>query len=476
MRCRARVKAGIGALSALLLGVLASAGYAQRGAAPSDGLRRGPSLPGGPVQPNVLVILGDDFGWLDLERVATPNLDGLAARGMTFRRSYAFPVCSPTRYGLHFGRYPRRDGIGDGVSPGLPGPDNPAPPLALDSLAEVLRLSPRGPTHTALFGKWHLGTNELDDGPDPDWGPYDFGALTPNLQGFERWFGSQGNLADYSAWTSITDGVIAPTTEYASAAVLREFLAWWPAQTGPRFAFVAFHNAHADFHVPPPELLPPGYPTPRGNRAKFEAMLASLDVLLGRLLEVVDLSNTYVFFLSDNGTPPGVALEDCPPHPWDPFTPFDCTKLTAFEPGIRVPLFVAGPDVPPGTETQALVSCVDLMATVCALVGDSAPGEDSVSFAPTLRDPSLSPRRYLFSEIFGEFPLSLGGSAMKQESAAVGARYKLHRFNGVEKLYDLALDPREAAPLDLDDPALAQDLAELRAVLADPLDRALQVR
>jgi arylsulfatase A-like enzyme len=463
-------------LSALVLFVvslLASVSAAQR-AVPRGDPRPGSEVGVPSSQPNVLIILGDDFNWTDFDSVDTPNLDGLAGQGMTFRRSYVFPVCSPTRYGALFGRYPRRDGIGEIVSFELPGPDNPTPPLELTSLAEVLRLSPRGRTFTGIFGKWHLGANPMFGGRDPDFGPYNFGALTPNLQGFDRWFGSIGNLQDYNAWMSVEDGVFAPSTEYASGAVLREFLEWWPAQAGPRFAYVAFHNAHADYHTPPPELLPPGYPAPPGQRKEFEAMIASLDFMVGRMLEVVDLSDTYVFFLTDNGSPRGVSIDDCPPRPGEPFNPFDCAKHTVFEPGIRVPLIVAGPEVVPGTESQALVSCVDLMATVCELLDVPSPGEDSVSFASTLRDPTLSARRYVFSEIFGEFDLFIGGPAMKNELAAIGERFKLRRINGVEKLYDLLLDPREAFPVPLSEPSVAQELAELRAVLEDPLDRALQ--
>lgn len=426
-----------------------------------------------PPPPSVLVILGDDFNWTDLESVATPNLDVLAARGMTFSRAYAFPVCSPTRYALLFGRYPRRDGIGDIIQFAPPGPDNPTPPLELVSLPESLHTA-RVWFETAMFGKWHLGANPFFDDREPDIGPLNFGAFTPNLQGFGTWFGSMGNLADYFAWNSVVNGVFVPSSEYATLALVRAFEAWWQAHPGPRFAYVALHNAHAEYHAPPAELLPAGYPTPVGRREEFEAMLVSMDLLLGRLLASVDLASTYVFFLSDNGTPRGVSIEDCPPRPSELFNPFDCAKHTVFEPGVRVPFFAAGPDVLPGTQSAALVSCVDLMATIGELAGVPAPGEDSVSFAPTLRDPSRSSRRFVHTEIFGEFEQFNGTPAFKAEAAAIGARYKLRRINGTEKLFDLLADPREATPLPLAEPSLASELEALRAVLDAPLDRSLQ--
>lgn len=446
-----------------------------RGAnAPLRGKDVGVSLAQGP---NVLVILGDDFNWTDFDSVPTPNLDQLATQGMTFARAYAMPVCSPTRAALLFGRYPRRDGIGDIVTLEPPGPDNPTPSLDLFSLPECLRAHPDGDYRSAIFGKWHLGSNVFYDGdPAPDFGPYDWGAITPRLHGFDSWYGSMGNLRDYSSWTSVVNGAYVPSTEYAERFVLDKFLSWWHTPRGPKFAYVAFHNAHANYHAPPPDLLPPGYPTPVGARQEFEAMIVSLDLMIGRMLAEVDLTNTYVFFLSDNGSPLGVSIDDCPPRPSEPFTPFECGKHTVFEPGVRVPMIVAGPDVVPGSESQALVSCVDLMATVCELVGVPSLGEDSVSFRPSLLDPTFSARRMLFTEIFGEFPLFIGGNAMKFESAAIGQRYKLRRINGVETLYDLALDPREAAPISVNDPAFASQVAELRAVLDDPLERSLQTR
>jgi len=426
--------------------------------------------------PNVLVILGDDFGWTDLETVPTPNLDGLARRGMTFRRAYTFPICSPSRYGLLFGRYPRRDGIGSTVSQLPPGPDNPTPPLGLVSLAESVRLTPAGRYQTAIFGKWHLGVNELYDDALPDVGPFNFGALTPRWQGFDRWFGSMANLRDYESWTSVSDGVFAPSTEYEPRALLREFKRFWSTRQGPKFAYMAFHGAHAAYHVPPADMLPPGYPTPVTTREQFEAMIASLDWMIGEMLASVELENTYVFFLPDNGSPRGVSIEDCPPRPWEPFQPFECAKHTVFEPGIRLPLLVSGPDVVPDSETNAVVSIVDLMATIDELVGVPPQGDDSISFRPTLLDPTQSPRRVAFSEIFGVYDLFIGGEAHKEESAAIGDRYKLRRINGVETLYDLELDPREGVRLPLSDPAYAAILADLRAVLDDPLDRTRQVR
>ena len=71
-----------------------------------------------PAKPNILFILADDLGWSDTTLYGTtrfyetPNIQRLAARGMTFRNAYAAnPLCSPTRASIMTGLYPARIGI-----------------------------------------------------------------------------------------------------------------------------------------------------------------------------------------------------------------------------------------------------------------------------------------------------------------------------------------------------------------------------
>ena len=63
-------------------------------------------------RPNIVLILADDLGYGDLRcfnpgsKIATPNLDRLAAQGMRFTDAHAgSAVCTPTRYGILTGRY-----------------------------------------------------------------------------------------------------------------------------------------------------------------------------------------------------------------------------------------------------------------------------------------------------------------------------------------------------------------------------------
>ncbi|HEY6413756.1 MAG TPA: sulfatase-like hydrolase/transferase [Edaphobacter sp.] len=70
-------------------------------------------------KPNIIVILGDDVGWGDLgvygggegRGIPTPNLDRMAAEGMTFFSFYGQPSSTPGRAAVMTGRNPNRSGM-----------------------------------------------------------------------------------------------------------------------------------------------------------------------------------------------------------------------------------------------------------------------------------------------------------------------------------------------------------------------------
>ena len=121
--------------------------------------------------PNFVFIMADDLGYADVASygrpdVATPNIDGLAAKGVRFLQAYAnSAVCSATRTALITGRYQYRLAVGleeplAAASPpgtGLP-PNHPSLPSLLRKIGY----------QSALLGKWHLGRL-------PDFGPLQSG-------------------------------------------------------------------------------------------------------------------------------------------------------------------------------------------------------------------------------------------------------------------------------------------------------------
>ncbi len=141
-------------------------------------------------QPNIIVILVDDMGWMDLscqgsDYYRTPAIDRLATEGLRFTNGYAAcAVCSPTRAALQSGRYPHRVGVTDWIRSrfqrgriGTPdknptayvGGKNRAflcPPnpywMEHEEITIAEALKSRG-YQSGYIGKWHLG--------DPAWFP-----------------------------------------------------------------------------------------------------------------------------------------------------------------------------------------------------------------------------------------------------------------------------------------------------------------
>ena len=67
-------------------------------------------------QPNVLIIMADDCTYNDLplyggQNAKTPNINRLAAQGLTFNRAYlGVAMCQPSRAELFSGQYAMRNG------------------------------------------------------------------------------------------------------------------------------------------------------------------------------------------------------------------------------------------------------------------------------------------------------------------------------------------------------------------------------
>src|SRR5437660_2610396 len=108
--------------------------------------------------PNIVYLLCDDLGYGDVKglnpdgKIATPNMDRLAAAGMIFTDAHSSSsVCSPTRYGILTGRYNWRSRLKSGVLGGL------SPPLIEPGRLTVPAFLKQHGYRTACIGKWHLG-------------------------------------------------------------------------------------------------------------------------------------------------------------------------------------------------------------------------------------------------------------------------------------------------------------------------------
>ena len=353
--------------------------------------------------PNVLLILADDLGYRDLgfmgaTEIETPNLDRLAAEGVRFESGYvAHPVCAPSRAGLLTGRYPARFGM-DGNLGYAPFDPHEGLPVGETTFVESLRAAGY---RTGMVGKWHLGAA-------PEFLPRvrGFEEFTGFLDGVHYYWGRDIDAGDPSA------GARAPITadgipvrlradEYLTDFVTDRALDFLRGPFGsPFFLYVSYNAPHRPLQAPP-ELVAKYAGVGSDHRARYLAMVDSLDRNVGRLLEELETTalrrDTVVFFLSDNG---GVhPARSGPSNDFADNGPLRDGKGSLFEGGIRVPFVASWPGRwPAGAAYPAPVISLDIAATALALAG-VAPEQplDGVNLDPFLRgEASGAPHEALF--------------------------------------------------------------------------------
>ncbi len=397
---------------------------------------------------NILLIIADDFATDGLRLYnsnanaslpSMPTVERLAQSGVSFRNAWSYPTCSPTRCSILTGRYGFRTGIGYALANPL------GPTLQSDEFTLPQALTAAAPhIRHGMVGKWHLS----------------FHAEDPNTLGGFNWFsgGILGELKAYDDWPQkVVNGesfgnVLKGYANYATTDNLSDATNWISAQgTNSWFLWLAFNACHEPLHLPPADLHTNSTLTgdqtdiDANPRPYYEAMAQSLDTSMARLLTFLgpQTNQTTIIFLGDNGTP----SKNIQP----PYSTNQC-KGTLYEGGIRVPLIVAGPKVTsPNRWTDALVSTVDLYATILELAGVNLTSTlptnllfDSHSFLPVITNAAYPPsERFLLAENFNAtIPDEVAGQAVRN------ARFKLIQFNtGVQEMYDLATDPYEGTNL-----------------------------
>jgi iduronate 2-sulfatase len=187
-----------------------------------------------------------------------------------------------------------------------------------------------------------------------------------------------------------------------------------------------------------------------------------MDAQLGRVLDELDrlglARNTIIVLWGDHGWHLGDHGMWC--------------KHTNYEQAARIPLIVAGPDLPAGVKSAALVESVDLYPTLCALAGIPAPGGlDGSSFAAVLRDPAAGGGK---EAVFHCYPRNqMIGRAVRT------SRHRLVEWkkigapadSAVLELYDYESDPDETRNLADEQPEV---VAKLRTLLANQPEAAPQ--
>lgn len=470
---------------------------------------RGPAEPAAPLTdrpPNIVFILLDDLGYNDITTfgggladgaVPTPNIDRLAREGAVFRQAYSGTgTCAPSRAMLMTGRYPTHTGFEytptpDGMNrviptiinardqghfpvvetnpektpKGYPYEDQGLPGSEI-TVAEVLK--EKG-YHTVHIGKWHLGRRK------------DF---LPNAQGFDESLMMDSGLflaeddpnvvnakhpidpIDTFLWAAMQhSATLNGSAPFKPGGYLTD---WWTDESlkvieanknRPFFLYLAHWAPHTPLQATRDDFEAVGDITPHRKRA-YAAMIRAVDRSVGRVLDKLEAEgladNTIVVLSSDNG---GAGYIDLPKIN----APFRGWKITLFEGGIRVPMFVKWPArVAPGTAIDTPVAHIDLMPTLAEAAEAALPDDRIIN------------GRSLLGAATGTGVVTRENDALFWKSGAYNVvrsgDWKLHRDarQGKTWLFDLGKDPTERTNLA---DAMPAKVAELTALIEAHLAR-----
>ncbi|MHB1561114.1 MAG: sulfatase [Isosphaeraceae bacterium] len=417
-----------------------------------------------PDRPNVVFLLADDLGYMDVgvnnpkTFYETPHIDGLAAKGMRFTAGYAAcPVCSPTRASILTGKYPARVGITEWIGGKRRGKLRPAPyqhHLALEELTIAERLRDAGYA-TFFAGKWHLGEGEYSPNAQ---------GFGPDLVGKGQFYYPPGDRPTHSQEEDpkTTDRIADEAVKFIEAHKDRPFFAYLP--------FLAVHtpiqarrDLVAKYERKRASAPPDTWGRERANKvrlvqnhATYAAMLEQMDTAIGRVLAAIDRAGiagrTIVVFTSDNG-----GLSTSEGHPTSNL-PLRGGKGWPYEGGIREPWIVVAPGVTrAGSLCDTPVASTDFYPTILDLVGlplDPVQHRDGVSLLPLLKECPFAR-----GPLFWHYPhySNQGGPPC---GAIRDGDWKLIEWyeDGQLELYNVEADPGEKENLAAREPARVRAL------------------
>ena len=434
-------------------------------------------------RPNILLILIDDLGWMDLRcqgnaAFETPRIDQLAEGGIRFTDAYAAaPVCSPTRAALLTGLAPARLKITNHIPDQkrfIPEDADWLPALMQNQLdakyTTVAELLKKAGYATAFFGKWHLAGGSKKEGLGDV-------ACYPEAQGFDENVGgcAYGGPPTFFDPYRIHNLPPRRTGEYLPDRLADETIRYIREHKDKPF-FVALWNYTVHWPMEAPAVLLEKYRKRPGLKDhRYAAMVEAMDSALGRIFDALDgqgiAENTLVIFTSDNGAFGGVS--DC--------KPLRASKGYLYEGGIRVPLIIRWPVVvkPKQVSAQPTVT-MDFFPTLLEAAGVSSeavaklPEVDGVSLMPLLRQGEALNRE----AIYFHYPNYAWHRKNRLGGAVREGRFKLIEWfdDGSLELYDLEADIGESRNLAATMPKKAQALQAKLAAWRRECDAAMPRR
>ena len=422
-------------------------------------------------KPNILFIAVDDLrpelGCYGVDAIKSPNIDRIAAKGVTFRHAYCQQaVCSPSRTSLMTGARPDTTKVWDLVT------------HFRDALPNVVTL----PEHFKQHGYFVQGMGKiyhpsLDD--EKSWSvPWqtpkavDYALADPKARKLtdaraKNGKGAKGPVSEAADVPDDTykDGKVADL----AVATLRQL----KAQAKPFFLAVGFAKPHLPFVAPkkywdlydPAKLkpatntqhptgapeyalagtdevlnylgTPPGVTEEFGRHLKhgYYAAVSYTDAQIGKVLDELERSglapNTIIVLWGDHGWKLGEHGE------W--------AKHTNVENDTNAPLLLSVPGMKSaGSRSDALVEFVDVYPTLSELAGLPLPGHlEGASFRPVLENP----KRKWKPAAFSQYPRGkrLMGYSMRTERYrfTVWVGRQDHSVIDAIELYDHQTDPQE---------------------------------
>ena len=319
--------------------------------------------------PNVIVIMTDDLGYVDVGfngsiDIPTPNIDRIAHQGVRFTNGYTpYSVCSPSRAGFITGRYQQRFGY-ERNAQYRPNDPNMGLPQNEKTISEVL--GQVGYT-SGVIGKWHLGAHisnhPLNRGFDFFYG---------HLGGGHRYFPEELTIEDsysindeplsYRTWI-MRDHQPEKTDEYLTDEFSKEAVKFIEKnQKNPFFLYLAYNAPHGPLQATT-KYLDRFDHIKNKKRKTYAAMVSAVDDGIGGILEHLEsldiIENTMIFFLSDNGGPE--------PKNGSNNGPLREGKSSIYEGGNRVPFAMQWTGEIEPMVYEYPISSLDILPTIAAL-------------------------------------------------------------------------------------------------------------
>ena len=434
---------------------------------------------------NIILVNLDDVGYGDFScsgayGYTTPHIDQLASQGVRFTHFLAGqPISGASRAGLLTGCYPNRIGFS-----GAPGPDSNYG-VHQDEMTMGELLKQKGYA-TAIFGKWHLGSQyqflPLQNGFDEYYGlPY-----SNDMWPFHPQQGEVFNFPDLPTYdgnevVGYNTDQTRFTTDYTMRSI--DFIKK-NVQAGKPFFLYLAHNMP---HVP---LAVSDKFKGKSEQGLFGDVMMEIDWSIGEVWKTVQElgieENTLIVITSDNG-------------PWTNYgnhagsaAGLREAKATTFDGGNRVPCIVYWKGhTQAGTICNKLASNIDLFPTFAEISGAPLPQRkiDGVSILSLFEGKTDANPRTSFVYYYnkndleavtdGEFKLVFPHKYVTYGAYAPGNDGKPGKLATVElrasELYDLRRDPGERYNVLHQYPERAAKLMkiadEMRSQLGDDLTR-----